>query len=371
MAETLNKPIAAVPTLKIGLIGCGRIARLVHLNILAFLPGVELIALAEPDPQRREEASRVAQGAVVFTDYQELVALPDVQAVVICLPNGLHEKAAIAALEARKHVYLEKPLATNLKEGERILRAWRDTRSVGMIGFNYRFHELYRTAKRHIQSGRLGKLIGARSVFCTTARRLPSWKQQRETGGGVLLDLASHHVDLVRFLFDREIDEVFASVNSEDSNNHSAMLQLRLAGGLGVQSFVSMSSVEEDRFEVYGSEAKLALDRHHSLNVEITDLADTPSRFRLLRQGVRSLVRSPYLLEKFRAPSREPSYQASLAHFVTSVQTSRSASPDFWDGYRSLAVVEAAEKSAMTGQIISLPDVFEESRNDRKRSAQL
>lgn len=66
--------------LKVGLIGCGRIAKLVHLNILTRLPDVELVALAEPDPQRREEASRRAPAAAAFADYQGLLAMPDVEA---------------------------------------------------------------------------------------------------------------------------------------------------------------------------------------------------------------------------------------------------------------------------------------------------
>src|SRR5262245_16729525 len=103
--------------LKVGLIGCGHIAQSTHLHVLTRLPDVDLVALAEVDATRRYEASRRAPAAIAVADYQELLALPDVEAVVICLPNALHADAAIAALEARKHVYLEKPLATTLAEG--------------------------------------------------------------------------------------------------------------------------------------------------------------------------------------------------------------------------------------------------------------
>jgi predicted dehydrogenase len=165
-----------MPTLKLGLIGCGRIVRLVHLKILTSLPDVELVALAELDPQRREEAKKLAPKAVVFTDYQQLLKMPDVKAVVICLPPALHAEATVAALEHGKHIYVEKPIAISLDEARAVLIAWRRASVVVTMGFNYRFNLLYQAARRHIQSSSLGKLVGARSVFSTALRTLPAWK---------------------------------------------------------------------------------------------------------------------------------------------------------------------------------------------------
>jgi predicted dehydrogenase len=110
------------------------------------LPDVELIALAEPDVQRRVEASRRAPGAAAYGSYHDLLKMPEVEAVVICLPNALHAEVAVAALEQGKHVYLEKPLATSLDEAQRVVTAWRRAGVVGMIGFNYRFNPLFQAA---------------------------------------------------------------------------------------------------------------------------------------------------------------------------------------------------------------------------------
>jgi predicted dehydrogenase len=348
--------------LKVGLIGCGRIAQLVHLNVLTRLPGVDLVALAEIDSAQRAQASRKAPRAIVFSSYQELLTRAEVEAVVICLPNALHAEAAVEALERGKHVYLEKPLATDLNEAQGVLAAWRRAGAVGMIGFNYRFNALYQTAKRHIQSGKLGELVGVRSVFSAAAHTLPVWQQTRQNGGGVLLDLASHHVDLVHFLFGQEVRDVFAELRSQRNEDDSAILQLRLADGLLVQSFFSLSAVEEDRLEIYSQAGKLTVDRYLSLDVELSEPKLDFARLKRLTQGLRSLIRSPYLLDKLRAPSREPSYRAALAHFVAAVQAGQPASPDFWDGYRSLAIIEAAEESSRTGQVVALSDVVEEKQ---------
>jgi len=349
-----------ISRLKLGLIGCGDISRLVHLNVLTQLPGVELVALAEPDMKRREQAAGCAPSARSFAGYEELLGMPDVEAVVICLPNALHTEATVAALRNGKHVYLEKPLATNLAEGRRVLNAWRHSGLVGMIGFNYRFNVLYQTARRHIQSGKLGELVGARSVFSSAARILPEWKRNRRTGGGVLLDVGSHHVDLVRFFFGQEICSVFAEVRSQQSECDSAVLQLQLANGLLVQSFFSLNTVDEDRFEIYGQSGKLAVDRFRSLKVEFTDAVHNFLRLKRLAHELRSIFRSPYLINEFLAPSHEPSYKAALNRFVEAVRGEQPASPDFEDGYRVLTVIEAAEESARGKRSVSLSSITDE-----------
>ncbi len=328
--------------LKLGLIGCGRIAQSVHLNILTSLPDVQLVALAECDSDRREEARKLAPRAVAYAGFEELLEVPEMDAVVICLPTGLHADAAVAALERRKHVYLEKPIATSLNEARKVITAWKRAGVVGMIGFNLRFHAFFQSARHHIQSGRLGQLAGVRSVLSTEVRSLPPWKQRRESGGGVLLDLASHHIDLLHYLFGQRVQKVFAQLRSQRSEHDSVMLQLELTDGLLAQSFFSFSSIEEDRFEIYGKAGKLGVNRYLSFDVEITDPTAEFARIKWLGRKLRSVFQSPYFLDKILAPSREPSYQAALLHFVTAVRNNQPASPDFLDGYRSLAVIEAA-----------------------------
>jgi predicted dehydrogenase len=329
--------------------------------VLKELPEVELFALAESDPVRRKAASKRAPKARAFASYEELLLMPGIDAVVICLPNNLHAEATLKAMEHGKHVYLEKPLATSLSEAQDVLQAWQGSRLVGMIGFNYRFNSLYQTVKQHCLSGRLGELVCARSVFSTSLRALPNWKNTRQSGGGVLLDLASHHFDLLRYLFEVEVKDVFANVWSHNSEDDSAALQIRLANGLVVQSFFSLSSTEEDRFEIYGQSGKLSVDRYFSFDVEISDSRAKFTRIKWLGRKLQSILRSPYLKEKILAPGIEPSFRTALAHFISGVKKNQPVSPDFWDGYQSLALIEAAEKSARTHSVVSIDDFLKDS----------
>ncbi len=299
----------ASDTINIGLIGCGHIARWVHLPTLRRLPNVRVVAVADADPQR------LPAGVPGFTDYRQLLDQPNLHAVVIAAPNAVHAELARAAFQCGKHVYLEKPLAPSRAEADAVLAAWKKAGTTGMIGFNYRFNPQYAALRGDI--GRIGKVVMVRSVFSLAWREPPEWKKTRSTGGGVLLDLGSHHVDLIRFLFNQEIQSATANIRSVNAEADTATLELRLAGGALVQSFFSWSAAEEDRFEIYGTAGKLAANRY---------------------AGSFS-----YRLRKRFAPGGELSYPAALAAFLAAIRHRQPVQPDLADGYRALQVILEAE----------------------------
>ncbi len=337
-------------TINIGLLGCGRIAQSIHLDVLARLPGARVVALAESDPARREAAGRRVPQAKLFADYRELLSDTGVAAVTICLPPALHAEAAVAAFEAGKHVYLEKPIATAIGDAREALAAWRRSGLVGAIGFNFRFNPLYRAAKQRLRSGRLGTLVAARSVFSSTARSQPAWKRARISGGGALLDLASHHIDLTRFLFEQPIVEVSAALRSQRGDHDTAIIQMRLASDLLVQSSFSTNTVDEDRFEIYGQDGKLAVDRY-AADLEVTAPEFAYGRLRQLYRELRTLAGS---VRRLGRPPGEPSYTAALRAFVVSVQGGNHAGPTLQDGYHCIEVIDAAEKAAATGRTVCI-----------------
>lgn len=343
-----------MPNLRVALIGCGWFARAVHLPILRRLPEVELIALAEPDPVRRQEARRCVPASLVYADYRDLLNMRNLDAVIVSVPTGLHAEVAVAAMERGKHIYLEKPIATTLNDADKIVSEWKQAGVVGMVGFNYRFNPLHQAARMQLQAGKLGSLVGVRSVFSTPARPMPGWKHTRSTGGGVLLELASHHIDLVRFLLGQDIRTVYAEIQSRCAEHDTATVHLQLADGLQVQSFFSLCALDEDRFEIYGQAGRLTVDRYRSLDVEIVDAGGPSSRLRRVIRRLRSLRNVPYLFKKLRSPWHEPSYREALSRFVSAARGRDRVSPDLLDGYRSLEVICAAEESAQTGRSISL-----------------
>ncbi len=341
---------------RIGVLGCGAIARAAHLQSLAHTAGATVVAIADADPANLATAQPLAPSARAVRDWTEVLAMADVDAVIVALPPTLHADSAAGALERGKHVYVEKPLATSVRDAERVVAAWRRSGLTAMMGFNYRYNPVVGQARARIAAGAVGTPIAARTVFSTARRAIPQWKRQRETGGGVLLDLAVHHIDLVRFLLGAEVSRVTADVRSTASEQDTAFLQLGLTNGVVAQVMCSLSAVEEDRIEIYGSVAKLTIDRYRSLRVEETGAA-APGAFGSAATRLFGELRAaPYALEKRRAPLHDPSFPAAMTAFVRAVERRAAATPTLGDGLRALAVIEAAEESVRTGRALALDD---------------
>jgi len=338
----------------VGLVGCGQIAQTSHLEILGSLPGVRLAAIAELDDDRRATAAGRVPGVRALTDYRDLLALDDVDAVVLSLPPAAHADAAVAALRAGKHVYVEKPLATERDDAQAILAAWRESGRVGMIGFNYRFNRLYREAKEILDAGDLGRPRAVRSLFTTAARPMAGWKQARASGGGALLDLGSHHVDLVRCLLGEAVEEVDCALHSGVTEDDTATLRLRLASGVLVQSLFSNCATDDERFEVHCERGRVMVDRGRGLAAQVSTGTPGSRRRDQLRHLYRSARGVGYGIEKHRAPGHEPSWRTALERFASAVRGERAPAPDLTDGWRSLEVVLAAEESARSGRTVAI-----------------
>jgi predicted dehydrogenase len=277
----------------------------------------------------------------------------DVDAVIIAAPSSVHAEMACQAFTRHKHVYLEKPIAINLQEAGQVIAAWRQAGVVAMPGFNYRFHSLIQELRRLLGVDHIGALIAARTTFSVTAPAPASWRASRARGGGALLDLATHHADLIRFVFRREIAGAHATLRSIRGEDDCAVVQFHLRDGFVVQSIFSQCGPELDSFEIFGERGSLWFDRFLSEQVEYAGPGHSPARVRRLLNRVMSFVPQPSWLAKLRAPLHEPSYQASLAHFVCAIRGEARLECDLLDGYASMAAIAAAQESARVGGFIA------------------
>jgi predicted dehydrogenase len=308
--------------------------------------------VAEVDPGLRESSRATPSRPAVFADYRELLDRCAIDAAVICLPTALHAAAAVACFERGLHVYLEKPLASTVEEGAAAVAAWRSAGTVGAIGYNVRFHPLAARLREALRQGELGEPIGAQTVFCAGRRTLPEWKRRRSSGGGVLLDLVSHHVDLVRFVFGSEIVEIGAFLRTVESEDDTAVLALRLANGPLVTILASLAAVEEDRVAVYGARGGLLFDRYRSSRLAFVPTVREASTLARVGAGGRILASLPRVIRDAARPPRERSFGAALAAFARAARGGEWTGADLDDGLRSLAVVVAAERAATSGETI-------------------
>lgn len=320
---------------RLAVVGCGAIAVHAHLRNARTLPGVELVGLVDPAPEALARAGAIAPAAATHATLAGLLgSSPPPDAVLVASPSGAHADDALAVLAAGCHLYLEKPIATTVEDGERVLAAARAAGVVAVIGFNRRVHPLVLEASRQLAEQRLAaEVTHATTAFCEPADALPGWKRSRATGGGAPLDLASHHVDLLRHLLGAEAVGVGGTVASQRSELDDCTLRFSL-GDVAAEVTCSFTRPREDRVELHGGDGPvLELDRYRGvLRVRGRTLV-TPA---LLRLRLRTRLR----------PYPDPSYRPALAAFLDAVRGRDSRAPTLADGLASLRAVVDAERRA-------------------------
>jgi predicted dehydrogenase len=331
--------------LRVGLVGCGAIASYAHLRVLRRLGGATLVAVSDPEPEARMRAERLAR-VPVHEDAGELLGREDVDAVVICAPTYAHAELAVAAAEAGKHFYLEKPLATSSADAGRSIEAATRAGVVTAIGFNRRLHPLYEQARDILRSGRIGRIRGVQMAFCepNAPDAMPAWKRRRETGGGVLLDLATHHIDSLRWFLDDEIGEVAASLSSELTEHDTASLRLSMPGGVEAQGFYSYRAGHADFLEFLGERGTLRVDRFRpTLELRLR----RARRYGTSRAWIRpSVAVATWRMQRPFRRVREVSFRRSLEAYMELARGGPRRVASLEDGLRCVEVVFAAEASA-------------------------
>lgn len=344
---------ACCPPIRLGLLGCGDIAFWAHLRSLARNPAFVLTHAADPSQAARDRAATRTK-ARLLPDPQAILDNPDIDAVLIASPPATHAALALRAARTGKHLYVEKPIATTIDEFLPVLEAARAGQVVGVTGFNRRFHPSLQSARALIRQGRIGRVLAVQTAFCEphTADSIPAWKSRRATGGGVLLDLGSHHFDLLRWFLDSEAVSISASITSNVFEMESAEVHLRFANGVTAQSHFSLRTGPADHFVFHGELGSLHADRHHAFP-ELRLRRSQGYGFRRHRvhgPPANWILRLRHLLQ----PGFEPSYAAALDGFATAIRGLPTPSASLEDGQASLRIALAAEESARLDQPVAL-----------------
>jgi predicted dehydrogenase len=189
--------------LKIGVIGAGGRG---GLSRNAVLPGVggKIVALCDTDPDAFKKYEGVCDENVYkCSDYRDLLARPEVEAVFVCTPDYLHEEHAIAALQAGKHVYLEKPMAITIEGCDKILNEARKSGKKLYLGHNMRHMRFVQKMKELVDSGAIGKVKAAwcrHFIAYGGDAYFKDWHAEREKGTGLLLQKAAHDIDVLHWI---------------------------------------------------------------------------------------------------------------------------------------------------------------------------
>lgn len=197
------KKKTTVERVSLGIIGTGWPGQQ-HARVMSAIPGAHLYACAELDETRRGEFEKSYAPEKCFSDYHELLQDRALHAVIICLPNFLHFPASLAALEAGKHVFCEKPPTMNAAEMKVLQEEATKRGLVYYFGRQFRFTPGMRAAKELVRQGRLGTIYHAKATWIRS-RGIPSgiggwFTEKKRSGGGALIDIGVHALDSVWYL---------------------------------------------------------------------------------------------------------------------------------------------------------------------------
>lgn len=200
--------------LKIGFIGCGGIAFDKHLPGMASQKDrIDMYAFCDIIPERAEEACTKygCSDAKVFTDYSDLLACPEIDAVHVLTPNVKHCEISCAAMEAGKHVICEKPMAATYADALKMYETHLRTGKLLTIGYQYRHMDTNKAMKSYVDTGALGEIYYAEAT-AFRRRGIPTWgvfTSKAEQGGGPLIDMATHALDLTLWMMNNyEVESV-------------------------------------------------------------------------------------------------------------------------------------------------------------------
>jgi predicted dehydrogenase len=332
-------------------------------------------------------ADGVAAAAAAFgwaesaTDWHDVIARDDIDIVDICAPGHLHTEIAIAALEAGKHVLVEKPLANSLEEAEAMADAARRAQAKGitsMIGFNYRRVPALSLARELVATGRLGEIRQVRASYLqdwlVDADAPMTWRLRHETAGsGALGDLASHAIDQLQFLLGDRISQVTARKHTfvpqrpgpdglEDVTVDDAVWAT-LSFESGAMGSLEVSRVATGRknalsIELYGSQGALRFDLE-----EINELWFLDATEPIAEQGFRRILvtepEHPYVAAWWpqgHVLGWEHSFVHEIRDLLIAVRSGAPASPSFDDGLavqRVLSAIETSAELAGAGVLVS------------------
>lgn len=316
----------------LGLIGLGYVGK-IHLRHGINLTGARLVAVSDVSRKALGNARRMGVKDT-FLDYQQLLKNPNIDAVVIALPTHLHKSCALHAAEANKDIFLEKPLARNPMEGKEIVRSAEKHGRKLMVGYHFRFVPSFRDLKEQLLIGSLGEVQTATATFVGTGpmlmhraeghapRPVPSWWFDKElTGGGALMDLGCHLINLLRWYFGEIVDikSYLGSRFNLDLEDYATCLAKFESGQIAVINVGWFSLGHRLRVELLGTVRNAA--------VEINPPNKIMHAIQLLT-GKTSQFHLPHFLE--------------LEHFVHCLRNDVTPTPSGTDALRDLEVISQA-----------------------------
>ena len=349
--------------IKVGVIGTGGISG-VHLGGYSRTPNEEIYALCDINEKNLAKRAEEYKVSRTFTDYREMLALKELDAVSVCTWNSAHAECAIAALRAGKHVLCEKPMALNTAQAQEMEKAAKENDKLLMIGFVRRFGNDCAVLKDFIDSGSFGEIYYAKAQYLRRKGCPGGWfGDKSRSGGGPLIDLGVHVIDLCRYLMGgpQPVSVYGATFNKLGDRRHikdargysstvvskddifdvedmaTALIRFDNGAVLSVEASFSLN-IEKDvgNIELFGTKAGCKLDPELTI---FTDMNDYLANVKLAQST---------------ALSFDGLFDNEINHFVECIETGKPCRNPAQDGVTLMKILDGIYESARTGHEVLL-----------------
>ncbi len=339
---------------KLGLIGAGFVSDIHTFSFKQFIPDAEVVAVASPN--RADEFAKAHGIPRAFKDYHDLLALKEIDAVTVAIPNYLHARVAVDAANAGKHVICEKPLCKTLEEADQMIDACNKHGVLLMYAEELCFAPKYVRAKQLIQEGALGTPFLVKQSEEHDGPHMPWFWDVNLSGGGVLLDMGCHSIEYGRWVLGKPpVKSVTAHMgtyvhqNRTQGEDHSFCI-VEYEGGkinMAEDSWAKGGGVD-DRCEIYGTQGHTR-----------ADLLRGSSLLTYSQEGYGYAVEKAGSTKGYTFTMFEEAWNygfpQELQHFVNCIQGKEKPSETGEDGRQVLKILYAAYQSAGEGRKITWP----------------
>jgi UDP-N-acetylglucosamine 3-dehydrogenase len=331
---------------RVALIGLGMMGRN-HLRVLSDLEGVELAAVCDQDAAAVDGVSHKLS-IPGYRSWDEMFERETLDAAVVAVPTRFHMEVGLAALDHGLHVFVEKPIASTLEEGRRLVEAARDAHLVLAVGHIERFNPAVRELQRRVAAGEIGR------IYQIQARRLGPFPA-RIRDVGVVIDLATHDLDVMCTLAESEVERVYAETERRIHTEHEDILNALLkfeSGMLGVLQVNWLTPTKIRELSVLGDRGMfvcnyLTQELTQFKNADVVSPSDPRRQPRAVSEG--EAVRFPIT-------QAEP-LKLELQAFVETIRGERALEVDGEAGLRALHLALALVTSAAESRVIATPEL--------------
>ncbi len=378
-----------VPELGVGIIGFGFMGR-THTYGLVNIPlfyspasfRVKHISLCTPVPAERDTAESLGYYRKVVDDYRQLIDDPEIQVIAVSSPNRFHKEQLIAAIQAGKHVYCDKPVVASLEDADEVFHVMRESgyRGKSQVVLQYRHFPATLRAKQLMEEGFVGRVFHYRGGYLHSSNIDPdkplNWKSDKsQGGGGSLFDMGAHTLDMMTHLLGdvaaiNALCETFikerkhkgtGEVVPVDTDDVALMMLRHKSGAVGLLEATKFATgiCDELRFEIHGELGALRFNLMEPNWLEIYDVRDEKQP-----HGGRRGFKRIECVQQFQEPGGFPNPKFSIGwirshmhcmySFLECITLDKAPSPSLEEGIRLQRVMAAGYQSAETGRWVEV-----------------